>query len=72
MFIIFRKIKVSRGTMECYMTLVTPPLVDHMFGALAAHLAQSITTWAWVQMYVITLGMFVMILPAFINDVLVH
>ena len=72
MFIIFRKIKVSRGTMECYMTLVTPPLVDHMFTALAAHLAQSITTWTWVQMYVITFGMFVMILPAFINDVLVH
>ena len=54
------------------MTLVTPPLVDHIFSALAAHLSQSITTWAWVQMYVLTLGMFVMILPAFINDVLVH
>ena len=54
------------------MTLVTPPLVDHMFGALAAHLAQSITTWARVQDYVTTLGMFVMILPAFTDVVLVH
>ena len=54
------------------MTPLTPPLVGHMFGTLAAHLAQSITMWAWVQIYVTTLGMFVMILPAFTVVVLVH
>ena len=49
----------------------TPLSVEHMFTAVAAHIAQSITTRNWVQMYVITFGMFVIILPAFINNVLV-
>ena len=54
------------------MTLLTPPLVSHMLRTLAAYLVQSTNRWARVQDYVATLGMFVMILPAFTDVVLVH